>query len=104
MKPLTPVQKNLTLKQVAERLSLKRPRLIARMREAGLLDAKALPRHPERDRAFLKTHDGHWYHPTLGLQYSQSTRITPRGLNWLADLLGIPQPTTAEPQSRDHDL
>lgn len=81
-----------TLANAAARLGISRPQLIKRMRAAGLLDAGNLPAHPERDRLHLKVHEGHWYHPTLGMQYSRSTRVTRAGLHWLAAQLDIDMP------------
>lgn len=76
----------------ARRLGLTRPKLIARLREKGLLTDKNLPAHPVRDKLYMRTKDGTWYHEKLGLQYSQSTRITYAGIPWLADQLGIERP------------
>ncbi|MNR27201.1 Phage antirepressor protein KilAC domain protein [compost metagenome] len=80
---------NLNLQQTAARLSITRPALIRRLREADLLDKHNLPRHPTRDRLYLQTRDGNWYHPELGMQYTRSTRVTQAGVRWLAEKLGI---------------
>jgi hypothetical protein len=83
---------DMTLKHAAERLGTTRPQLIRRMRDAGLLDSYNLPANPTRDALYLKTKDGQWFHPELGMQYSRSTRVTPAGVPWLAERLGIERP------------
>lgn len=80
---------NLNLQQTSARLGISRPVLIRRLREADLLDEHNLPRHPTRDRQYLQTRDGNWYHPELGMQYTRSTRVTQAGVRWLAEKLGI---------------
>ncbi|MCY1432213.1 hypothetical protein D9M71_482040 [compost metagenome] len=92
--------RDLSLKEAAERLGLSRPALIKRMRDAGLLNEKNLPAHPLRDRLYLRTHEGNWYHPEFGPQYSLSTRVRPAGISWLADQLGIPRPMPPAEQDR----
>ena len=86
-----------TLKDAAPHLGLTRTKLIARMRAKGLLDSSNLPVYPVRDRLYLQKYEGRWYHDDLGLQYSYSTRVTPAGIRWLAEQLGIerPAPPTA---------
>ena len=79
----------LNLQQTAARLGISRPVLIRRLREADLLDQHNLPRHPARDRLYLQTRDGSWFHPECGMQYTRSTRVTPAGVRWLAEKLGI---------------
>jgi phage antirepressor YoqD-like protein len=81
-----------TLAQAATHLGLTRPKLIARMREKGLLNERNLPAYPNRDRDYLRIKDGQWYHDQLGMQYSQSTRIKQPGIHWLAEQLGIDLP------------
>ncbi|MCG6541725.1 phage antirepressor KilAC domain-containing protein [Pseudomonas sp. KSR10] len=83
---------DLTLQKAAARLGITRPKLIEAMRNAALLDANNLPAKPVRDRLYLKIKDGQWFHPKLGMQYSRSARVTPAGINWLAEQLGIERP------------
>lgn len=94
--------KDLTLQQAAKQLKTTRPKLIALMREKGLLNEEKLPAYPVRDRLYLSIHDGSWYHPELGMQYSRSTRVRQAGLRWLEQQLGLerdlPPPT---PDRRD---
>lgn len=92
---------NLNLQQTAARLGITRPTLIRLMREADLIDEHNLPRHPSRDRLHLKTHDGSWYHPECGMQYTRSTRVTPVGVLWLAEKLGIDLSTRPAPPLRE---
>lgn len=94
---------DLTLHKAATRLGTSRPKLIEAMRNAGLLDANNLPAMPVRDRLYLKIKQGQWYHPELGMQYSQSTRVTPAGIPWLAQQLGIERPLP-EPQQDPRDV
>ncbi|MNZ07001.1 hypothetical protein D3C78_237670 [compost metagenome] len=92
---------NLNLQQTSARLGISRPVLIRRLREADLLDEHNLPRHPTRDRQYLQTRDGNWYHPELGMQYTRSTRVTQAGVRWLAEKLGIDLvPPTASVRER----
>lgn len=81
-----------SLAQAATQLGLTRPKLIARMREKGLLNERNLPAYPNRDRDYLRIKEGQWYHNQLGMQYSQSTRIKQPGIRWLAEQLGIDLP------------
>lgn len=78
-----------TLAQAANQLGLTRPKLIARMKEKGLLNERNLPAYPNRDRNYLRIKDGQWYHDQLGMQYSQSTKVKRPGIRWLAAQLGI---------------
>ncbi|EZP31942.1 phage antirepressor KilAC domain-containing protein [Pseudomonas sp. RIT288] len=80
-----------TLAQTAAHLGLTRPKLIARMREKGLLKGN-LPAAPERDKAYLRINVSPWYDEKYGMQYSQSTRVTQSGLRWLAEQLDIDLP------------
>lgn len=80
-----------TLAQAATQLGLTRPKLIALMREKGLLKGN-LPAYPKRDRDYLRIKDGQWYHETSGMQYSQSTRVKQAGIRWLAEQLGLNLP------------
>ncbi len=48
-----------TLAQAATQLGLTRPKLIARMREKGLLTEQNLPAYPNRNRDYLRIKDGH---------------------------------------------
>lgn len=89
------------LHHAAKRLGITRPQLIKRMKDKGLLDSKRLPSHPLRDKLYMRTKAGQWFHEKLGMQYSQSTRITAAGIPWLADQLGIERPAPpAEPDRR----
>ncbi|WP_085584440.1 MULTISPECIES: phage antirepressor KilAC domain-containing protein [unclassified Pseudomonas] len=81
-----------TLAQAAAQLGLTRPKLIALMREKGLLNDRNLPAYPQRDREYLRVRDGQWYHDQLGMQYSQSTRVKQAGIGWLAQQLAIDLP------------
>ncbi|WP_085656906.1 phage antirepressor KilAC domain-containing protein [Pseudomonas sp. B11(2017)] len=81
-----------TLAQAAAQLGLTRPKLIALMREKGLLNDRNLPACPHRDREYLRVRDGQWYHDQLGMQYSQSTRVKQAGIRWLAQQLAIDLP------------
>lgn len=80
-----------TLAQAAAQLGLTRPKLIARMREKGLLKGN-LPADLERDKEYLRIKDSPWYDEKYGMQYSQSTRVKQAGIRWLADQLGIDLP------------
>ncbi|WP_394243940.1 phage antirepressor KilAC domain-containing protein [Halopseudomonas laoshanensis] len=88
------------LKQTAQHLGIKHKQLIRMMREAGLLNDQNLPAHPMRDKFYLQTKQGQWYHPKLGMQHSASTRVTQYGINWLADKLGIERPKVPEERPR----
>lgn len=91
-----------TLKEAAPHLGLTRTKLIALMRGKGLLGTSNLPAYPKRDRLYLHTHEGRWFHAELGLQYSYSTRVTPAGIRWLAEQLGIERPAPpATPDPRE---
>ncbi|QIH09287.1 MULTISPECIES: phage antirepressor KilAC domain-containing protein [unclassified Pseudomonas] len=80
------------LKEAARYFGITRPQLIALMREKDLLNAKCLPAYPTRDREYLGTKEGQWFHPKLGMQYSQSTRVRQAGIPWLAEQLGLDLP------------
>ncbi|MGX9380094.1 phage antirepressor KilAC domain-containing protein [Pseudomonas sp. JQ36] len=80
------------LAQAAAQLGITRPKLIARMREKGLLNKKNLPAYPNRDRDYLRIKDGQWYHDQLGMQYCRSTKVKQPGIRWLAEQLGIDLP------------
>lgn len=81
------------LKETARYFGITRPQLIGLMQEKGLLNAERLPAYPTRDREYLGTKEGKWFHPELGLQYSQSTRVRQAGIPWLAEQLGLALPT-----------
>lgn len=81
-----------TLEQTAKHLGTTRPKLIKLMRKNGLLNDRNLPVYPLRDSDYLRIKDGSWYHPELGMQYTQSTRVKQAGIPWLAYYLGIPHP------------
>lgn len=88
-----------TLAQAAKELGITRPKLIELMFEKQLLDEHNLPRFPNRDRLYLRMKEGSWYHPTVGMQYSKSTRVRPDGIQWLNDQLGLEcQPSAQDPR------
>jgi phage antirepressor YoqD-like protein len=80
------------LDQTAKYFGITRPKLITLMREKGLLTKGNLPAYPTRDRDYLRVKNGSWYHLELGMQYSQSTKVTQAGIPWLAEQLGLPLP------------
>ncbi|OWP50251.1 phage antirepressor KilAC domain-containing protein [Pseudomonas nitroreducens] len=93
---------DMDLQEAAKALGTTRPKLITLMRDKGLLNADRLPTHPVRDRLYLWIHEGSWYHPQMGMQFSRSTRVRPAALNWLRDQLGIPRDMPpAIPDPRD---
>jgi len=94
---------SLSLKFAAERLGLGHRKLMAQMRTKGLLGSDNLPAHPDRDKAFLVTRESQWFHPECGMQYQRATRVTPAGLPWLAQQLGIDRPLP-EPQPDPRDV
>jgi phage antirepressor YoqD-like protein len=77
------------LAKAAKYFGLTRPKLIALMREKGLLNDRNLPAFPMRDREYLRVKDSNWYHETAGMQYSQSTKVRQAGIRWLAEQLGL---------------
>lgn len=81
-----------SLDKAAKYFGLTRPKLIALMREKGLLNDRNLPAFPVRDREYLRVKDSNWYHETAGMQYSQSTKVRQAGIRWLADQLGLELP------------
>ncbi|PKM30210.1 MAG: DNA-binding protein [Gammaproteobacteria bacterium HGW-Gammaproteobacteria-11] len=89
-----------TLAQTARVLGVKRKDLISLMQQAGLLNSQNLPANPMRDKFYLTTKHGQWYHPQLGLQYSESTRVSQSGINWLADKLGLERPPVPQERRR----
>ncbi|UZD97378.1 phage antirepressor KilAC domain-containing protein [Pseudomonas corrugata] len=80
------------LEKIAKHFGMTRPALIKLMREKGLLTDHNLPAFPVRDREYLRVKDSNWYHDTLGMQYSQSTRVRQAGIPWLAEQLGLDLP------------
>ena len=78
-----------SLEKTAKYFGLTRTKLIALMREKGLLNDRNLPAFPIRDREYLRIKDGTWYHETAGMQYSQSTKVRQAGMRWLAEQLGL---------------
>lgn len=92
-----------SLQEAAKALGLTRPKLLAAMRERDLIDAKNLPRHPDRDKLNLVTREGRWYHDKHGEQYSRSTRVTQAGLRWLEQKLGLER-TLPEPRPDPRDV
>lgn len=76
-----------SLEKAAKYFGLTRPKLIALMREKGLLNDRNLPAFPVRDREYLRVKDSNWY-----MQYSQSTKVRQAGIRWLADQLGLELP------------
>jgi phage antirepressor YoqD-like protein len=81
-----------SLEKAAKNFGLTRTKLIALMREKGLLNDRNLPAFPIRDREYLRIKDGTWYHETAGMQYSQSTKVRQAGMRWLAEQLGLELP------------
>ena len=81
-----------SLEKAAKYFGLTRPKLIALMREKGLLNDRNLPAFPVRDREYLRVKDSSWYHDKLGMQYSQSTKVRQAGIRWLAYQLGLDLP------------
>lgn len=81
-----------SLEKAAKYFGLTRPKLIALMREKGLLNDRNLPAFPVRDREYLRVKDSNWFHATAGMQYSQSTKVRQGGIRWLADQLGLELP------------
>lgn len=81
-----------SLEKAAKYFGLTRPKLIALMREKGLLTDRNLPALPVRDREYLRIKNGNWYHETAGMQYSQSTKVRQAGMPWLASQLGLELP------------
>lgn len=84
------------LATTAKYLGTTRLKLIKLMREKGVLNERNLPTFPTRDRNYLRIKDSNWFHDKLGMQYSQSTRVTQAGINWLAAQLGIELPPPPE--------
>ncbi|WP_323986331.1 phage antirepressor KilAC domain-containing protein [Pseudomonas canadensis] len=81
-----------SLEKAAKYFGLTRPKLIALMREKGLLNDRNLPTFPVRDREYLRVKESNWYHETAGMQYSQSTKVRQAGIRWLAEQLGLDLP------------
>jgi len=84
------------LAQTAKLVGISRNELICLMRENELLTERNLPRYPTRDREYLRTKEGQWFHPTSGMQYSMSTRVKQAGIPWLAERLQLQLPTPPE--------
>ena len=80
------------LQKTAKYFGLTRPKLIALMRDKGLLNDRNLPAFPVRDREYLRIKDSNWYHEKAGMQYSQSTKVRQAGIRWLAEQLGLELP------------
>ncbi|RYD94158.1 MAG: DNA-binding protein [Sphingobacteriales bacterium] len=85
-----------TLAQTAKLFGISRNELISRMREHELLTDRNLPRYPTRDREYMRTKEGSWFHPKAGMQYSESTRVKQAGIPWLASCLQLQLPTPPE--------
>jgi phage antirepressor YoqD-like protein len=81
-----------SLEKTAKHFGLTRPKLIALMREKGLINDRNLPAFPVRDREYLRVKDSNWFHETAGMQYSQSTKVRQAGIRWLAEQLGLELP------------
>lgn len=88
------------LEKTAKYFGLTRPKLMQLMRAKDLLKGN-LPAYPVRDRAYLRIKDSSWYHDTLGMQYSQSTRVRQAGIPWLAEQLGLDLPAIP---ANNHDV
>ena len=80
------------LQKTAKYFGLPRPKLIALMRDKGLLNDRNLPAFPVRDREYLRIKDSNWHHEKAGMQYSQSTKVRQAGIRWLAEQLGLELP------------
>jgi len=80
------------LQKTAKYFGLTRSKLIALMRDKGLLNDRNLPAFPVRDREYLRIKDSNWYHEKAGMQYSQSTKVRQAGIRWLAEQLGLKLP------------
>lgn len=85
-----------TLAQTAKLFGISRNELISLMRQNELLTERNLPRYPTRDREYLRTKEGQWFHPKAGMQYSESTRVKQAGIPWLAERLKLQLPTPPE--------
>ncbi|WP_455893706.1 phage antirepressor KilAC domain-containing protein [Pseudomonas palmensis] len=85
-----------TLAQTARYFGMSRPKLIKLMCDKQLLDERNLPRFPTRDREYLRIKEGNWFHPEVGMQYSQSTRVKQAGISWLAQQLQLDLPSPPE--------
>ncbi|MCE1058516.1 phage antirepressor KilAC domain-containing protein [Pseudomonas alloputida] len=85
-----------TLAQTAKLFGISRNELINRMRQNELLTERNLPQYPTRDREYLRIKEGSWFHPTAGMQYSESTRVKQAGIPWLAKRLALKLPTPPE--------
>lgn len=81
-----------SLEKTAKYFGITRPKLIALLREKGLLNDRNLPAFPVRDREYLRIKNGNWYHETAGMQHSQSTKVRQVGMPWLAKQLGLDLP------------
>ncbi|MDF2792663.1 MAG: DNA-binding protein Roi-related protein [Pseudomonas orientalis] len=81
-----------SLEKTAKYFGITRAKLIAIMREKGLLNDRNLPAFPVRDREYLRIKDSNWFHATAGMQYSQSTKVRQAGIRWLAEQLGLELP------------
>ena len=90
-----------SLQKAAKALGITRPELIKRMRAKGLLNDRTLPAQPQQHRAYLFVHESSWPHPSLGMQYSQSTRIRRDALRWLAFELDMQPPAPPPPDRAD---
>lgn len=84
------------LAKTAKLFGISRNELIRRMRENDLLNDRNLPRYPTRDRDYLRSKEGSWFHPKAGMQYSESTRVKQAGIPWLAARLQLELPTPPE--------
>ncbi|SHE99675.1 Phage antirepressor protein KilAC domain-containing protein [Modicisalibacter ilicicola DSM 19980] len=85
MKPRT-----YTLDQAAALLNLGRNTLARRLREAGILDRRNLPRGRYRGNArLMRVETGTYHHPIIGWTHYGRTEITDAGLDHIADRLGI---------------
>lgn len=92
-----------SLKYASQRLGIGHRSLMQRMRDKGLLDARNLPAHPDRDKCYLVTRENRYHHPEHGMQYPRTTRVTDAGIPWLANQLGIERPLP-EPQQDPRDV
>lgn len=70
-----------TLSKAAAQLGITRKKLIDALRQRGLIDSINLPAYPSKDRQYLRVKESTRFHPTLGMQYSLSIRVTQSGIH-----------------------
>ncbi|MFD1699900.1 phage antirepressor KilAC domain-containing protein [Halopseudomonas phragmitis] len=84
---------NLTLQQAARLLGTGKNRLIKQLKERGILDHQRLPRQADVDAGRfvidLRTHTGNPLWNQGNGQVYGVTLVTPKGLRWLAQQMGV---------------